>query len=244
MARLTGTPVRQEDRFDASHLPKKVRPNKPFFIAHLPQNWDPVPTKTGPKGIVQEVEWLPILGTIPIDPGVNGCEKIGKAPVNFEPAIARWQGRGGVVLRHGDPRLGEHGEYMATFPSAFGPRSPVYRDAWTEFDVLGQLVREECDEGAYNEFRRYLVEQRIVEPINVMVAEKKLEQRRARLRRIIDRVGTRPGHTGLQDKVDVEQGWVDALERSVAEMKAKRKAPKARRMRGRKSTPPKTEATT
>jgi len=229
LARLAGTPVPKAERFDAVLLPRSVRPNSPFYLGHLPQLWAPAPTDRT-AGIVTAIEWLPILGTIPVDPGCNGVEKNGRGAPNAEPAIAKWQGKGGVVLRHGDPRLGQWADYMAVFDSVTG--RPVYRTIFARIEVLGKLHEEHSDEDDYNDFRRHLVESGVVRPIEPMVARKVLARYEAQLSRIVGLIGSRPGHTGLQDRVDRAQGWVDAIRAGMPTQDDERTvAPKA--VRGR-----------
>jgi len=243
MALLTGKPVLKEERFDATHLPRRVRPNKPFFLAHLPQRWEPVPTKVDKKtGVVQSVEWLPQLGPVPIDPGVNGVTKIGRAPANPEPAIAHWQSRGGVVLRHGDPRLGKWKNYMSEFPSAW-KGAPVFRDMFTQIEVLGDMVEEEVDAEEYNAFRRHLVKEHFVQPINVMVVRKSLARWEARLDRNLNKLSANNSNALLQRRVAEAEGWVNAIRESLESLESGRKpAGKPVKMRGKASAPKLPEA--
>lgn len=127
---------------------------------HYPASWECVKMAKG------GYEWLPRLKKLKNASGCNGVRQTKNGP---EPslAIARFQSEGWVILFNPEQVLpaGRLGNAEAGYVKTdHGISGPIHR-LWCEsFRMIGKKVIEECDDQAYLDFRRMLVEDGLVAP--------------------------------------------------------------------------------
>lgn len=127
-------------------LPGHPRPD--FYMMHHPHSWEPVEVATG------DWEWLPKLKQLLLKPGVNGVRTNPGGGIDDSQARINFQDRGWTVL----PRdLG----YVVRYQCQGGK---TYYPLWDVPHKMGNRVVVRYNPEAYNEFRRGLVLDGVVNP--------------------------------------------------------------------------------
>lgn len=142
---------------NAVSLPRSERATPEFRLMYHPGHW----TWTG-----KEYGWLPDLGRLVMDPGVQGVpDKVPGRALDTSRARAHWQGKGWTVIDHLSPVLGPHKEYLAKWR---GERGAIWTTAYSTPEIIGSQVFWDFDREGYYKFLKYLVDNRVlgIEPMD------------------------------------------------------------------------------
>lgn len=201
LGREQATPHRPAERVDTSALPAKMR-NYPFFYVCYPTGWEFLPDRG----------FVPVLNEVTQRPGVNGVDEHGDP----SKAVAGSMKKGGVIIRAEDPRLGPWQGYLMSYPCQKGRH---YCFMAAEFAVLpGGRVSEKDYSAELLDFRVYLRDHRIVEPMHVSVYQLLLEREQKgleRLRKEASQQRRRPEDVAAKEAriESLQAAWVAYCER-------------------------------
>jgi hypothetical protein len=131
----------------ANRLP--IPGNAPFYLTHHPVCWELV--EEGKK-----LHWLPMLSKLHEIPGVQGVQGIRGGGADSTHAQARAMKQGKTILSWD---LG----YMSRYPAQGGY---YYCIRWAAPKKLGRKVLSKLDQKGWNEFRRNLIVQGIINPMD------------------------------------------------------------------------------
>lgn len=177
MAQIIGKRVSRAERHDAEKIPHRVRRQPRFIYKSHPHRW-----------MFTGKEWLPLLGTLKIDPGVDGVTENGGTDL----AVAANMRRGWQIIQPSDPRLGEYQDYMVAMPHAAGGNS--YVDPFQTISVeAGRMFVEEGGEN-YHAFLRHLISSGIVQPMTPNVLKLKLHDEQKKVERLQGAVAVNPAN--------------------------------------------------
>jgi hypothetical protein len=133
--------------------------NPPFFLTWHPLRWQFVQDEHSPEG-----EWLPVLGTLRLDPGVGGVDKGGDDSfARVEKQRLGWE----VISWESVPPGTPNGRYIRAFPAKGPPGNDVYHvTAWeTPRHMAGRVLPSRIDVAGYRAWLRWLVESGVVKPM-------------------------------------------------------------------------------
>ena len=143
-----------------------IQANVPFYLTHHPANWELVEEET-------RFCWLPQLSKLHEMPGVNGVQGT-KNGVDSFVARAKAEEEGKTVLSWD---LG----YLTRYPAKNGY---YYCVIWSHPKKIGNRVIHKLDQKGWNDFRRSLLENGLIEPMDedlISILSGKLESRLNRL---------------------------------------------------------------
>ena len=143
--------------------------NTKFYLTLAPLKWDLV--RDG-----EEFLLLPVLGTLPIQAGVNGMKMQKGGGVNDTNVKARMRSELQLVILE----LDYDGGYLQEWTNRSG--QPYFTDRWTTPKNIGGKLRWEYDRKGILDFRKKLVEEKMIGIPDVMV----VDQIRERIQRRID----------------------------------------------------------
>lgn len=199
----------------------QVAPRPNFLLMHHPTAWECV--KRGDR-----YEWLPRLKKLKNASGCNGVRQTKNGP-DPSLALARFQSQGWVILFDPEKVLpaGRLGNDKAGYVQVDKGAGGAVHRLWCEsFRMIGKKVIEECDDNAYYDFRRMLVEDGLVP-----------EPDRAILDGIIDMQANRWGRhannahiPAIKAKMEAAQAKLEGMKDATATTAAERK-PRAKRPR-------------
>ena len=148
---------RRQTAADTVNLP----PSPPFILKHHPERW----------GII-DGEWLPILGKMKLEPGLNGITHTG----GEGPAREGLRQKGWKLL---EPEvIGE--DYVSVYP---GRRGPVHLEKWVVLKKAGNRIIMKSDQEAYKAFLKRLIKDGHIAPLDEDVKEILREQKMSRIQR-------------------------------------------------------------
>ena len=148
---------RRQTSADIVNLPS----SPPFIFKHHPERW----------GII-EGEWLPILGKMRLEPGLNGITHTG----GEGPARESLRQKGWKLL---EPEvIGE--DYINVYP---GRRGPIHLEKWVQLKKAGNRVIMKTDMDGYKAFLKKLIKNGHIEPLDEDVKEILREQKKSRINR-------------------------------------------------------------
>lgn len=145
-----------------------IRPNSPFYLTHHPESWDLVYTDDHP-------EWLPKLSKLVEVPGVQGVRQTTAGPDSSMAKVEAME-RGCTVLPY---------EYEYLTRSATKGGGHFYHLVWNSPKQVAGRVFWKLDQEAYNNFRRSLLAEGLVEPLDPDLLQLQLEQEEQKLQRYI-----------------------------------------------------------
>lgn len=197
MAAIVGKRTSSETGLTAQRLPK-IRNRFRFILMAHPFRWefDEADFDAGNDG------WLPVLGRLNISPGVGG---VGDGNV-IDLALVSRAKDGWQVLREEDPRLGKYRNYTQRFPAS--GKASVWGSIWDAVRVIGGRAVWSHDDDGYREFRRFLVDSGIVQPLDEGVREIHEQAAMNRLEAMIGRLAANHRNTGLSQKIKMRQNRV------------------------------------
>ena len=186
------------------------KPNCPYYLMAHPHCWDLVVSDDG------SAEWLPQLSKLQEEPGVQGVRALPGGGADSSMARTDAMDRGFTVL----PReLG----YLVRHRTRSGGYH--YTGSWVSFKQIANRVIWKPDTEAYNEFRRNLLRERIVDPPDPDI----LELQREREERRIDRLASQQHIPEQLAKIQKTKETLAAIDTAtsalsaVAEPKPKRR---------------------
>ena len=143
-----------EPHFETSAYQKQkarlpIMANAPFYLTHHPAAWDLV--TEGKKSY-----WLPQLSKLHEIAGVNGVQMIRGGGVDSTHAKARAMENGKVILPWS---LG----YLTKYPAKGGY---YYCVKWSTPKSIGRNIITKLDEKGWNEFRKQLIADGYIEPMD------------------------------------------------------------------------------
>lgn len=218
---------------DATTLPGKPWP--PFYLAHHPKGWEVVGGR-----------WLPRIKRIDLLPGVNGGKTVmgrrhGKlVPVGVDGTLVKaslerqgWQflDEDITVLVHDDDgELVEEAGYLEQFD---GARGTFHCMPWDNPRIIGwgseaRADRGDFDSAAFDAWRRWLVDEGIVQPPHEVVLRAEVERQRARTNRSasIAHDGSAPA---LKERAETEKARLEETEKATEAAKPQPKPKRTRR---------------
>ena len=148
------TMYQSEPHYETSNYQKQkarlpVLANAPFYLTHHPIAWDLV--VDGKK-----VYWLPQLSKLNEIPGVNGVQSVRGGGVDSTHAKARAMENGKTILPWS---LG----YLTKYPARGGN---YYCIKWSQPKSIGNNVINKLDEKGWNEFRKQLIVDGYIQPMD------------------------------------------------------------------------------
>lgn len=134
------------------------RGNAPFFLSHHPFQWELVQTAD------DVFEWLPTFSKINEMAGVNGVQH---TPSGVDSTVTRMKmsDKGHTILER------EFG-YVTRYPSKQG--GFYYAMKWDVPKIIGNKTFWKHDEQGYNEWRKLLISEGIIERPEIEIIELKL----------------------------------------------------------------------
>jgi len=130
-------------------------PRANFYLMHNPEGWEPVQKEDG------SWEWLPVLKRLLLKPGVNGVRGT-RNGLDDSRARISFQDRGWTII---DRSMG----YVTRYPCR---RGWSYYLTWDHPIKAGRRLVVRHDAEGYNEFRRELVEDGVVQaPLPEVLAD-------------------------------------------------------------------------
>tara|TARA_Y100000593_G_scaffold63280_1_gene116974 strand:+ start:2524 stop:3174 length:651 start_codon:yes stop_codon:yes gene_type:complete len=205
MAQVIGKRVSQAERIDAVKIPHRARRQPRFLFKWHPHRW-----------LFTGKEWLPSLGKMYIDPGVDGVSENGGTDL----AVASNLRRGWQVIQPSDPRLGEYQDYLVAVPHAAGGNS--YIDPFQTISVeAGRMFVEEGGE-KYHAFLRHLLASGVVAPMSPNILKVKLHDEQKRVERLQGAVAANPANQIAASRLKQAEERIAAM-RAATEPKAARK---------------------
>jgi hypothetical protein len=150
-------------------------------------------------------EWLPHLGRLALDPGINGVTDGGGTDL----AVAQASRRGWTVIRPGDERLGEFRYYSQSVPKA--GRGEVWVDIHQRVEVVGGRAFWSVDNAGRRGFLRHLVSSGIIPPINDNVKRLEIEKQANRVDRLESNVASAPHNQVLVARLDTASKRLAAM---------------------------------
>jgi len=161
-------------------LPGRPRPR--FLLAHHPESFEFVGGK-----------WLPMLKTIPLIPGVNGCRNgaNGHQPVIVELRNNRWVPLDeDMSIKVTDPDTGDIVDDEGYMEEWEGKKGPHFSDAWCNPMLVGSGKAASVDwntgfdHAGYNAWRAWLIEEGHIKPPSPAVLARltKIQEKRANRR--------------------------------------------------------------
>lgn len=132
--------------------------NLSWCYTHYPTAW-----------VFEDGHWLPSLSQLSFRAGLNGQKEDGNTTV---PEAFATQ-KGATVLPPGMARLGKYKDYRTAIPaySKGGTIGTFYGSMWDRWTVDGGRATNKFDIAGFQEFRAFLVERGIIEPITSATAE-------------------------------------------------------------------------
>ena len=194
MAQVLGKRVSQEERHDAVKLPHRTKKSKKFLFKHHPYRWYFV-----------SGEWLPQLGKLHIDPGVDGVTEGG----GLDLAVAANMRRGWTVIQPSDPRLGQYQDYMVALPHEAGGNS--YIDCFQDVTVEAGRVFVESRSDDYHDFLRHLVKAGIVPPMSKNILKVKTQAIEKKIERLRGAVSLNPANQIAAGRLRQAEGLLAAM---------------------------------
>jgi len=157
----TFTPKSWTGATQNEHIPKVGnRGNAPFYLSHHPFQWELVKTDD------DVFEWLPTFSKINEMAGVNGVQQ---TPNGVDSTITRMKmsDKGHQVLER------EFG-YVARYPSRHG--GFYYTMKWDVPKMIGNKTFWNHDEQGYNEWRKLLISEGVIDRPETEIIEMKLTE--------------------------------------------------------------------
>lgn len=192
----------------ATKLPEWGKPD--FYLMHYPTAWEAVEVSPG------EYEWLPKLKPLLLQPGVNGVRALRGGGTDDSAARMNFMDRGWKILSRD---LG----YVVRYPAR---RGHSHYARWDIPHVMGNRVIVRRDDEEYNEFRRDLVLNGVLEAPEPEALELILED-----------MGTRINRNAQQIHLPTVAAKVEKTKAKIAG--AKKAAPKAAKKRAPRKRNPK-----
>ena len=173
---------RRQTAADTVNLP----PSPPFNLKHHPERW----------GII-DGEWLPILGKMKLEPGLNGITHTG----GEGPAREGLRQKGWKLL---EPEvIGE--DYVSVYP---GRRGPVHLEKWIQLKKAGNRIIMKPDREAYKAFLKRLIKDGHIQPLDEDVKEILREQKKSRINRNLKAAQYDPA---MAQRVDEDKELLKAM---------------------------------
>ena len=139
----TGSNVK---RTNQKRLPRKA--NHPFYLMHHPENWELVCED-------KKVFWLPLLHKLNEAAGINGVQSTKAGPdSSLALAIARRAGNTVIPMELG---------YLTKYPAQNGNYFCI---KFSKPKVIGNRIISKLDKKAYNDFRRMLIKEGFIKPMD------------------------------------------------------------------------------
>ena len=131
-----------------------IAPNSRFLWMHHPKNWELVTFKEeGEKRAKMLHLLLPVFTSLIAVDGINEVRSNGKS-ADDSVARARFMNQGLTIL---DPL--KH-DYLVTYPARGGT---YYTDRFEVLELVGDVVVKSYDKDAFNEYRRELMRQQVID---------------------------------------------------------------------------------
>jgi len=199
MAQVLGKRIDREERYDAVKIPRRVRKQSRFLFRHHPFRF-----------MFVDGEWLPLLGKLRIDPGVDGVTTGG----GIDLAVAGGMRRGWQVIQPSDPRLGPYQDYLVAYPHEAG--GSTHLDPFQKVSVeAGRLFVDEGGE-EYYKFLRHLISSGIVAPITPNIVKVKTREVERRIERLQGAVSLNPANQIAAGKLRREEATRDQMLKASA----------------------------
>jgi hypothetical protein len=220
MGTIVGHRAEDAEALNREMLPK-IRNRYRYLLKAHPLRWyfDEDDYDEGNDG------WLPDLGRTNLTPGVGG---VGDGNV-IDLALVTAHKEGWQILHDNDPRLGPYKHYMQKFPSR--GKAAVWGSIFETVTVQGGRAIWGHDDDARRGFLRYLVDHRIVQPIDEGVRDQLVSAKAGRLEAQIGRFAANSRNTVLSGRIQDNERLLGKMRGDIAPGEAPR--PRVRRMPGR-----------
>ena len=148
-----------------------INSNSRYFFAHNPENWE---LKLFEKTTTEETKrkkqtvpvLLPVLSSIPEEPGVNGTKSVGR---HVDSGVMRTHlmDSGWTILD-----TGKH-DYMRIYPAHKGN---YHTSRWISFEKVGKRIIQKFDADSFDEWRLQLMKKGVIAVPHPQIAALKLIQ--------------------------------------------------------------------
>lgn len=132
--------------------PHSVQESRLLPVKHSNAEWRYIHAPGSWQWSDEKGAFLPVLGRMVLEPGMNGTVASRSGPPSPSTLRAKMDSKGCVEIQVGDPRLGEHADYLVSYACEGGRKSWQHAGVAFEFTGPGRARMEKLDPKVYADF--------------------------------------------------------------------------------------------